>query len=128
MQVAAGWSRRRYIPGLPGFDNEALANHYLNASANWHKATNTLGVTYTFNYDLRNDAFLQQRYLAYYNAQCCGINVEYQTYNFSASVYNQYTAVNAGQALQHLVHAGGHRHIFEPARRVRRTKYALEQC
>ena len=94
MQVAAGWSRRRYIPGLPGFDNEALANHYLNASANWHKATNTLGVTYTFNYDLRNDAFLQQRYLAYYNAQCCGINVEYQTYNFSASVYNQYTAVN----------------------------------
>ena len=94
MQASGGWSRRRYIPGLPGYDNPDFADHYLNASANWHKATNTLGVTYTFNYDLRNDAFLQQRYLAYYNAQCCGINVEYQSYNFSASVYNQYTAVN----------------------------------
>jgi lipopolysaccharide assembly outer membrane protein LptD (OstA) len=93
MQVAAGWSRRRFIPGLPGFDNEQFADHYLNASANWHKATNTLGFTYTFNYDLRNDTFLQQRYLAYYNAQCCGFGVEYQTYNFSASTYRPYTAV-----------------------------------
>ena len=27
------------------------------------------------------DQFLQQRYFAYYNAQCCGVLVEYQTYN-----------------------------------------------
>ena len=31
------------IPGLPGFDNENFADHYLNASANWHTRTNTLG-------------------------------------------------------------------------------------
>ena len=43
---------------------------------------NRLGGTYSFNYDLRRDSFLQQRYLAYYNAQCCGFAVEYQTFNF----------------------------------------------
>jgi hypothetical protein len=44
---------------------------------------NRVGGAYSFNYDLRNDRFLQQRYTAYYNAQCCGIAVEYQTYNLS---------------------------------------------
>jgi hypothetical protein len=83
LQASAGWSRRRYIPGLPGFDNPNFADHYLNASANWHTKTNTLGATYSFNYDLHRDNFLQQRYLAYYNAQCCGFGVEYQAYNYS---------------------------------------------
>jgi len=85
LQASAGWSRRRFIPGLPGYDNETLANHYLNASANWRATNNTIGATYSFNYDLRNDTFLQQRVLAYYNAQCCGFGVEYQVYNFAAS-------------------------------------------
>jgi LPS-assembly protein len=83
LQASAGWSRRRYIPGLPGFDNPAFADHYLNASANWRTTANTVGATYSFNYDLRRDTFLQQRILAYYNAQCCGFGVEYQVYNFS---------------------------------------------
>ena len=42
---------------------------------------NRLGGTYSFNYDMLADRFLQQRYFAYYNAQCCGVLVEYQTYN-----------------------------------------------
>jgi LPS-assembly protein len=83
LQASAGWSRRRYIPGLAGFDNAAFADHYLNASATWHVTNNTFGATYTFNYDMLRDQFLQQRYLAYYNAQCCGFAVEYQVYNFS---------------------------------------------
>ena len=83
-QASAGWSRKRFIEGLPGYDNPTLANHYLNASANWHTTNNTIGATYSFNYDLRNDSFLQQRILTYYNAQCCGVGVEYQVYNFSA--------------------------------------------
>ena len=31
---------------------------------------------------LLGGGFLQQRILAYYNAQCCGVVVEYQTFNF----------------------------------------------
>jgi LPS-assembly protein len=84
LQATGGWSRRRYIPGLPGYDNPDFADHYLNASANFRSATNVVGVTYSFNYDLRRDQFLQQRYMAYYNAQCCGFGVEYQVYNFAS--------------------------------------------
>jgi hypothetical protein len=54
----------------------------LNATANVRRPGNRIGGTYAFNYDLRNDRFLQQRYLGYYNAQCCGVAVEYQTFNF----------------------------------------------
>jgi LPS-assembly protein len=82
LQLSAGWSQRRYIPDLPGFDDEERADHYLNASASVRSVRNRLGGTYSFNYDLRRDSFLQQRYLAYYNAQCCGFAVEYQTFNF----------------------------------------------
>jgi LPS-assembly protein len=84
-QVSAGWTERRFIPDLLGYNNEALANHDINATATIRNPGNHLGGTYTFNYDLRNKNFRQQRYLAYYNAQCCGIMVEYQTYNFGGS-------------------------------------------
>jgi LPS-assembly protein len=80
-QVTGGWSERRYLPNFPGFDNVALANHDINASTTIHNPGNHLGGTYSFNYDLRHDNFRQQRILAFYNAQCCGINIEYQTYN-----------------------------------------------
>ena len=81
----AGWSQRRYIPGLSGFDNPAGATNYLNASTDLRRSGGRLGVSYAFNYDLQHDQFLQQRYSAYYNAQCCGIAVEYQTFNLAGS-------------------------------------------
>ncbi len=81
LQTSAGWSQVRYIPGLKGFDNPDGASNYLNASADVRRAGGRLGASYSFNYDLRHDTFLQQRYTAYYNAQCCGIAVEYQSYN-----------------------------------------------
>jgi LPS-assembly protein len=84
-QVTGGWSERRYLPNFPGFDNLALANHDLNASTTIHNPGNHLGGTYSFNYDIRNTNFRQQRILAFYNAQCCGINIEYQTYNLGGA-------------------------------------------
>lgn len=81
LDLSAGWSRRRLIPELPGFDNPASATHYLNAAATMRTATNRLGGSYSFNYDFQRDFFLQQRILGYYNAQCCGIVVEWQTFN-----------------------------------------------
>jgi len=38
---------------------------------------------YQFNYDILRSRFLQQRILSYYNAQCCGIALEYQSFNLS---------------------------------------------
>ena len=85
LQANAGWSRRRYIPTLKSFDNPLTATNYLTASTTLTRPGGHLGGSYSMNYDLRRDTFLQQRFTAYYNAQCCGIGVEYQTYNLEGS-------------------------------------------
>jgi hypothetical protein len=79
--VSAGWTLRRLIPELPAFSIPLYATHYLNAAANLRSPSNRFGGHYSFNYDIRNDFFLQQRVQAYYNAQCCGVVVEWQTFN-----------------------------------------------
>jgi hypothetical protein len=38
---------------------------------------------YSFNYDVLKTTMLQQRVSGFYNAQCCGIAMEYQSYNFA---------------------------------------------
>jgi LPS-assembly protein len=86
LQASGGWSRRRFIPELSGF-SAALATHYLNGSTSVRRAGGRLGGTYSFNYDLRRDTFLQQRYIGFYNAQCCGIVLEYQTFNYQGSSF-----------------------------------------
>ena len=88
ISASGGWSQRRFIKNLPGFDDPRRADHYLNASVNVRKANNRIGGQYAFNYDLLRDTFLQQRYTAYYNAQCCGIGFEYQTFNFQGAAFN----------------------------------------
>ena len=88
ISTSAGWSRRRFIEDLPGWNDPKRADHYLNASVNIRKPTNRIGGEYSFNYDMLRDNFLQQRYTAYYNAQCCGIGFEYQTFNFQGAAFN----------------------------------------
>jgi LPS-assembly protein len=83
LQAIAGWSQRRYIPGLPGFDDQGRLDHYLNASTHVRLRQNRFGGSHQFNYDVLRSSFLQQRFTAYYNAQCCGFAVEYQTYDLS---------------------------------------------
>ena len=83
LHATAGWSQRRFIDGLPGFDNPARLDHYLNSATTWKAWNNRVGGVYNFNYDILHGRFLQQRMLTYYNAQCCGIAMEYQQYNFS---------------------------------------------
>ena len=83
--IASGeWSMRRFIPELKGFEL-GRANHALGASTTLRTRRNDFGATYAFNYDLRRDEFLQQRYMAYYNAQCCGVSAEWQTWNLQGT-------------------------------------------
>ena len=81
LNQTAGWSQRRFVEGLPGFDNRNNLDHYLNSFTNLRTRSNRLGGIYQFNYDIQRGRFLQQRVLMYYNAQCCGINIEYQSFN-----------------------------------------------
>jgi LPS-assembly protein len=80
MDVTASWSLRQYIPRVP--TQEPLRrDQYLTAATSLRTAQNRVGGTYSFYWDIHNGRLLEQRVVAYYNAQCCGFGVEYQTYN-----------------------------------------------
>ena len=78
-----GWSQRRFIEGLSGFDNPDRLDHTLNSFTNYRAPGNKWGSVYQFNYDVQLERMVQQRLRFYYNAQCCGIAIEYQTYNLA---------------------------------------------
>ena len=84
LQTNAGWSQRRFIPGLSGFEEPSTSN-YLTTSTTVRRPGNRIGGAYAFQYDLKHNSFLNQRLTAYYNAQCCGVGIEYQTYNLAGS-------------------------------------------
>ena len=83
VQTTVGWSKRLAIPGLPGF---TTPDHYVNTSTSVHTRDNRVGAIYTFNYDVIHSQMLQERISTFYNAQCCGVAFEYQTYNFNNNV------------------------------------------
>ena len=98
VQVTGGWSKRGFIAELPEFNdcrlvavtvpptcNPATLDHYINATSTAHTKDNKVGTTYSFNFDVLHKALIQQRISAFYNAQCCGIALEYQTYNYGTS-------------------------------------------
>lgn len=78
IEASAGWNKQNY-----GGGSLINSNHYIQQSTTIRLAQNRLGGTVQFNYDIGRSTLLQQRYIANYNAQCCGISFEYQTFNFA---------------------------------------------
>ena len=83
---SAGWSERKYVQNLPGVNDPNRSDQYVNGVVNVRRLRNRVGGTYAFNYDIERSRFLNQRWLAYYNAQCCGVGIEYQTFNLQGSL------------------------------------------
>lgn len=75
IQMTATWSKRRVIPQLSGFE---VGSHFLNGSTTIRNRLNTFGGGYRFAYDFGDQSWVQQRVLAYYNTQCCGISIDWQ--------------------------------------------------
>jgi hypothetical protein len=86
LQTTVGWSKRAFIEELAGFNDRTRLDHYLNAATNVHTKDNRFGGAYTFNYDLLRTSMMQQRLTGFYNAQCCGVAFEYQTFSFGGIV------------------------------------------
>ena len=82
VHTEAGWSQRRFVAGLSGFDDPDRLDHYLNLSTSMRTRSNNVGGAYSFHYDVLRKRYLQQRLLVYYNAQCCGVSAEYEVFNF----------------------------------------------
>jgi LPS-assembly protein len=82
LHVGAGWSRQMVIPGLTNFD-AASARQSLYQTTTFTNTTSKIGLTYAFNYDVRNHLWVQQHISAFYNSQCCGLSVNYSSNDIS---------------------------------------------
>jgi LPS-assembly protein len=83
--IRAGWHKRFVVEELEGFDDPRFATHYVYADTTVRSRQNRVGGTYGFNLDLLNRRWVQQRIVAYYNAQCCGISIDYQSRGIPAA-------------------------------------------
>ena len=83
VQTTATWSKQFLIPELAGFNVPSNLGDSVGASTNVRTTDNRFGGLYSFNYDVANKTMVQQQITGFYNAQCCGIAFQYQSYNFS---------------------------------------------
>jgi LPS-assembly protein len=73
--VSANWSRRRHDPTRD-------ADNYLNANSSFRFKQGRSGGTYSVSWDVTRSTIVSNTLMAFYNAQCCGFNVEYQRFNY----------------------------------------------
>jgi LPS-assembly protein len=85
VQSSVGWSKRFFIEELPGYNNPESLGHDLNASTNVRTRDNRYGTVYDFNYNFRDSRLVRQSITAFYNAQCCGIAMQYHRFNYGNS-------------------------------------------
>jgi hypothetical protein len=85
VDTSAGWNRQNYQTG-----NQFTSNNYIQQTTTLRLVGNTMTGTVQFNYDIARSTLLNQRYIANYNAQCCGLVVEFQSFNYPGGfVVNQ---------------------------------------
>jgi lipopolysaccharide assembly outer membrane protein LptD (OstA) len=76
-QVNAAWSKTMFIPGSPQFTALA-ASHFLQGSTTMRRFDGRVTGTYSIYFDVKQLDIVQQRIVASYSAQCCGVTVDYQ--------------------------------------------------
>jgi hypothetical protein len=77
-QVNVGWSKANY-------ENGADINS-LNTSTTVNFRQGRSGGTYAMDWDISRGYIIQQRWIGFYNAQCCGFMMEYQQFKFPPTV------------------------------------------
>jgi LPS-assembly protein len=80
VESTAGWSKQNY-----GTARNGLSNNNLSQSTLIRLGGGKYGGTVSFNYDIARSILNNHRYIAFYNAQCCGISFEYMAYNYAQS-------------------------------------------
>jgi hypothetical protein len=82
VQASAGWNKKAFIEKNPAFNNPDFLDHSISGTGTVHTEDNRVGGIFSFNFDVLRSRMTQQRVSAFYNAQCCGIAFEFQSYNF----------------------------------------------
>jgi LPS-assembly protein len=73
-QLNVGWTRTNYT--------NQQTQSALNASSTFNFQGGRTGGTYALDWDISRGYLIQQRWIGFYNAQCCGITFEYQQFKF----------------------------------------------
>jgi hypothetical protein len=81
LNVTGGWNRQAFaIRSQTGSVTEA--RNMLQTQADFRLNQSRIGGNVTFNYDVSRSTLISQRYVGFYNAQCCGVQFEYQSFNY----------------------------------------------
>jgi LPS-assembly protein len=82
--ITGGWSRTAYaITSATG--SVTQANNNVQTTADFKLKQSKFGGIVTFVYDVTKSILVTQRYVGFYNSQCCGIQFEYQAYDYPNS-------------------------------------------
>jgi hypothetical protein len=82
--ITSGWNRQAFNQTL-ATGQVITANNYISAASDFRFLQSRIGGSVAFNYDIARATMLNQRYVGFYNAQCCGVQFEYQTFNYPNS-------------------------------------------
>ena len=85
IRTTGGWSKQSL--GVSILDPKRgvprrRSDNFVHGSTEAHVLNRMFGGSYRFNYDIGQRNMLQQRIVLFYNAQCCGFGIDYQTFNF----------------------------------------------
>lgn len=76
-QGSVTWNQRSY-----GANFVERPDNFVSGSLSTKNRGGQVGGSVSFNYDLERNNLVQHRWMAFYNAQCCGITMEYQAFSF----------------------------------------------
>ncbi len=79
--VTAGWNRQAFVT-TTSTGAVTNARNYVSTAADFRLLRSRFGGHVSFNYDVALSTLLNQRYVGFYNAQCCGVQFEYQSFNY----------------------------------------------
>jgi LPS-assembly protein len=79
--ITGGWSRTAYA-STSAAGAVTQANNNVQTMADFKLKESKFGGIVNFVYDVTKSILVNQRYVAFYNAQCCGVSFEYQAYDY----------------------------------------------
>ena len=90
--VTGGWARQSFPTITPtgGVVSNANATNYVQTAADFRVKQSRFGGRVEFNYNIATKTLMNQKYVGFYNAQCCGVSFEYQAFNYSTQIANQF--------------------------------------
>jgi lipopolysaccharide assembly outer membrane protein LptD (OstA) len=81
INVTGGWTQQAFATRTQT-GSVTNASNLLRTSADFRLRQSNFGGIVTFDYDVTRSTLLNQRYVGFYNAQCCGVSFEFQSFNY----------------------------------------------